>query len=172
VKLGNGWTYPDDVRLPKQVVCVRCGATNAVEIDNAVIAGPLDLKHATFEGEVSLTNTEFTGKVNFTGTSFGQGMRLDGSRFIEPVSCRAAQVHGDFSATNSVFEEQVVEYDLRVNLVMDASHATFAATAFCRRLDLVKAIIFRGATFNNDAIFSNSRVGGNATFDDVHFNGE
>jgi hypothetical protein len=34
MKLGTGWTDPDDVRLPKQVVCVRCGATNAVEIDH------------------------------------------------------------------------------------------------------------------------------------------
>lgn len=32
-KMGNGWTYPDDVRLPTKIDCVRCGTTNTVDVD-------------------------------------------------------------------------------------------------------------------------------------------
>ncbi len=149
----------------------------AIEISNAIIDGPLNLRHVTFKSGVTLTDCEFIGTVDFSFSTFEHNANFSGSKFTDRALFRAARMKCDLRIDEATFADDSKFTDIHVDEVLSAEGTTFGSVDF-HRMEVTKRSSFQPFSktdqllptrFTGDVRFGGANFQGNADFSGTQF---
>jgi hypothetical protein len=155
----------------------------SIEIKNAIVEGPLNLKYITFKGEVTFINCEFSDTVDFSFATFQRSVSfVDNSVFKQRVDFRAAHAMRDFRVSYARFKDDCCFMDFRADEVFRAEGTHFNTASFEQAV-FAKRVFFcpknpgekndtaKQVQFDGDVTFVDAHIQGAAHFEGVAFNG-
>lgn len=149
-------------------------ARNGVKIDllNAIIRGPLNLKYASLEGEISFIACDLRENADFSYATFKRNLILSRTTFLQGANFKSATLEhdGDLDGTEFLASEAKFE-DLNARGVFSAKQARFATGVKAKftGAHFVKSALFRGAIFEGEADFIAVAIGTSAEFHGANF---
>jgi len=147
----------------------------SLQIQNAIIRGPLDLSYATINQQVSLVNCEFEDAADFSYTTFKRHLILQNSTFKKGFDLEGAtiELNGRLDAIKVLSGKAGFRY-LHVQGLLNLERAQFdsAAIANFSNAHIDKGAYFRGIVFGGDALLMEMRIGGDLVLTDAHFSKE
>jgi uncharacterized protein YjbI with pentapeptide repeats len=143
-----------------------------IDIQDAVILGPLNLKYATFDEEVSFVGCVFKDPVDFSNTTLHRNLNLSGTTFQQGALFVAATLECDMILNGARFLALGAEFvDLHVVGVLLARGASFenGVMANFNRAHFDKLVIFEHCRFEGDTDFVSVQFGNQTRFGDTVF---
>jgi len=165
-----------------------------IDIEGAIIDGPLKLESVIFKANVSFRDCVFTKSVDLHSATFEGSALFYGSRFSENADFRGTHAKRDFRITRAIFHGNASFQDVRIDEQLNANGAHFDAGANFVRAEINKSAFFsggeagnqtefrgpakfqgmrvhgvanfKGSRFYEDAVFQNIQVEGSAFFDE------
>ena len=173
-------------------VIVRAIQTGkAVDIENAVIRGPLTLRsvsvkrdisikrakimdkvdwsYANFKGKVTLAEDTFEKEAVFQGDLFGKTVNFDHSLFKGQASFIAAQVGQDASFQGARFEKQAMFFNLRIGNDANFDRVIFKDWVSFDGAWIEGVAFLKEVNFERAAYFVGTRIGKGAFFSGANF---
>lgn len=153
-----------------------------VDLDGAIIAGPLDLEskdvsrpfvirnsrcpginiqYATFAQLARFDGTTFDGDANLHASHFERDVFFDGTHFCGWVNLSDSTVEVGFHANNTLFQGSLDAKGLRVGYSVDLGMAVFEDNADFTGAQIGGAAIFTKASFGEDATLKYMCIKGN-----------
>jgi hypothetical protein len=154
----------------------------SINLENAIISGPLNLSYATFDGEVKFIDCRFVGGlVDFSFATFGRLVTFAGSRFEFtqpgtefPVTFRGIHAKAEVFVSGCNFDSGVDFSDAHVDEILEARGTSFAKVTF-ERTEMSKSASFsvsklgKRTEFGDEACFLSAQIHGNAEFGGARF---
>ncbi len=138
-----------------------------IDVQHAIISGPLDLKYAIIEKEFSLQDCEFLDDADFSYSTFKQNLILTHSTFAKGANFQAATMQYDASLDDVKFLAcQATFRDIHVQGNLFAHRTVFGEglIANFNRAHFDKSACLKDASFEGEANFTASEIGSNAEF--------
>lgn len=147
-----------------------------VECDDARFGGAVDFTDATVRGTADFEDVTFEAEVDFEGATVERAARFRDARFARDVSFRHVGIDGKATFFGAYFGGFVNFYSATFGERADFRYADlaesgyFQRTTFESRADFTRATIgpaeskFRGATFEDAAVFADATVEGIVRF--------
>src|SRR5207247_8004961 len=170
-----------------------------IQIENAIIEGPVDLIEAVFQYGVSIKSSEWTDPVDLSFATFSRGADFGASSFKGLVSFRGVHARRDLTLVGARFSDHAHFMDLRVDEAFATQGAQFRDENFDRaqfskgaflsfgeagqqtkfagtvrfHSSVVKSVLIAdGAIFESDLVLDATLVDGQAFFKGAVFSGE
>jgi hypothetical protein len=146
-----------------------------VQVQDAIIRGPLDLSYATINQLVSLVNCEFEEPADFSYATFKRHLILQKSTFKKGLDLEGATIdlNGRFDGIKVLSGKAGFRY-LHVQGLLNLEQAQFdsAETAKFVSAHIDKGAYLRGIVFGGDVWLTEMRIGGDLVLTDAHFKKE
>ncbi len=143
-----------------------------VQVQGAIIRGPLDLSYATINQLVSLVNCEFEDPADFSYATFKRHLILQNSTFKKGFDLEGATIdlNGRFDAIKVLSGNAGFRY-LHVQGLLNLEHAQFdsAATANFSNAHIDRGAYLRGIVFGGEVKLTEMRIGGDLVLTKAHF---
>jgi pentapeptide repeat protein len=147
-------------------------AGKKVEIRNAVIDGPLDLKGTSIRGQIVLQQCVLLGPFELSCSTLSANLVLSSTTFRGPVDLRNATVECDVVLNRARFEGPVNTFvNMRVKGYLMAVGARFSRTANFDDATFGPDVNFNRSVFSRVS-FNSVRVNGCAHFEKARFHDE
>jgi len=151
--------------LSAKEVTASVKSGKAIDIDNAVVEGPVILRSASAAEEISIKRTKVNGPVDWSYATFKGVVRLQGTTFERDADFRGAIIEKDIFLDDATFKGNGDFLDVKVSGVLYGRSLTFKKRAIFNRAVLEKSALFTGRTvFEGEADFGSARVGSSAEF--------
>jgi uncharacterized protein YjbI with pentapeptide repeats len=139
----------------------------AVDVDNAIIKGPLNVKYAVIKEEFSVKRSKFLSTVNFSHATVKRVLDFTETTFDEEADFTGALIESEAYFKKSSFT--VVSFgDARIRGVFDCQSAFLIQANFNRGI-FEKTINFSRTVFEKKADFISTQIGGQAKFKETTF---
>ena len=143
-----------------------------VQINNAIIRGPLDLSYETINQQVSLINCEFEDPADFSYAVFRRHLILQKSIFKKGFDFEGATIdlNGRF-ADIKVLSGKASFQDLHVQGLLNLEHAQFDSAAIVNfsNAHIDKGAYFSDIVFGGEVVLTEMRIGGDLVLTEAHF---
>ena len=137
-----------------------------IDVQHAIISGPLNLQYAVFKKEFSLQNCHLLGPADFSYSTFKQSLDLSNSAFHAGAEFDNATLNYDGTLDGAKFRAGEASFiDFQVRGLFSAERVNFLkeVTANFERACFEKSALFRGTRFHQVS-FNGAKIKGDAKF--------
>ena len=166
-----------EVGKPRTIVDARSIAklvrnNKRVQIQDAIVRGPLDLSYATINQQVSLIDCVFEDPADFSYATFKRHLFLQGSTFKKGLDLEGATIdlNGRLDAIKVLSGKAGLRY-LNVQGLLNLEKAEFDSAEVVNFVNahIERGAYFAGSVFRGEVRLGDMRIGGDLVLTGAHF---